>query len=140
MNRELENCRKRATEAESAKNDSMGHATSSVRSSLDSTASGVMASSVGSGKPQSPDDLTKIEGIGKKIQEHLNSGSIWSFTQLSETSVSRLQDILDAAGPAYTMHDPGTWPEQAQLAKDGKWDELSKWQAELKGGRKRKKR
>ncbi|HBY69766.1 MAG TPA: 50S ribosomal protein L21, partial [Flavobacteriaceae bacterium] len=29
-----------------------------------------------------------------------------------------------------------TWPQQAQLAADGKWDELEKLQDELDGGRK----
>jgi len=51
-----------------------------------------------------------------------------------------LQEILDAAGPAYTMHDPGTWPEQGAMARDGEWEKLEKWQSQLKGGRKRKKR
>lgn len=86
------------------------------------------------------DDLTKIEGIGKKIQEHLNNGGIRSFKALASASIPSIQGILDKAGPAYTMHDPGTWPEQAAMARDGKWDELSAWQSKLKGGRKRKKR
>jgi predicted flap endonuclease-1-like 5' DNA nuclease len=87
-----------------------------------------------------PDDLTKIEGVGKKIQEHLNNGGIRTFNELASSPVERLQEILDAAGPAYTMHDPETWPEQGALARDGKWEQLSTWQAQLKGGRKRKKR
>jgi hypothetical protein len=34
------------------------------------------------------------------------------------------------------MHTPTTWPQQAKLAADGKWDELKKLQDELKGGKK----
>ena len=34
------------------------------------------------------------------------------------------------------MHDPTTWPQQSQLAADGKWDELKTLQDELDGGRK----
>ena len=31
--------------------------------------------------------------------------------------------------------DPTTWPQQAKMAADGKWDELKVWQDELDGGR-----
>ncbi len=31
--------------------------------------------------------------------------------------------------------EPGTWPEQAKMAAEGKWDELKKWQDELNGGK-----
>ena len=70
------------------------------------------------------DDLTKVEGIGPKIKGLLNDDHIWSFRQLSESAVSRLQKILDDAGPRYRIHNPGTWPDQAKLAADGKWKEL----------------
>lgn len=80
------------------------------------------------------DNLTKVEGIGPKIQEHLNSDGIWSFAQLASSTVARLQKVLDAAGPRYTVHNPKTWAEQAALARDGKWAELKKWQDELDGG------
>ena len=30
---------------------------------------------------------------------------------------------------------PGTWPEQAKMAHEGRWDELKKWQDELDGGK-----
>ena len=33
------------------------------------------------------------------------------------------------------MHDPKTWPKQAEMAAAGEWDKLSKWQDELKGGK-----
>jgi hypothetical protein len=33
------------------------------------------------------------------------------------------------------MHDPTTWPKQAKLAMEGRWDELKKWQSELDKGR-----
>ena len=80
------------------------------------------------------DKLTKVEGIGPKIQEHLNNDGIWSFAQLAASSIARIQGILDAAGPRYKMHNPKTWAEQAALARDGKWAELKKWQDELDGG------
>jgi len=30
--------------------------------------------------------------------------------------------------------NPGSWPKQAKMAADDKWDELAKWQDEHKGG------
>ena len=81
------------------------------------------------------DDLTKVEGIGPKIQEHLNNGGIYTFDHLSKADVKYLRKILDDAGPAYKVHQPGTWPDQAKMADEGRWDELKKWQNELLGGK-----
>ena len=82
-----------------------------------------------------PDNLKEIEGIGPKIEELLNNEGIFTFAQLAATDTDTLQDILDEAGSAYNRHNPETWVEQAQLAAEGKWDELRTWQAELDGGR-----
>lgn len=81
------------------------------------------------------DDLTKVEGIGPKIKGLLNDESIWSFKQLSETAVSRLEKILEQAGPRYRVHSPKTWPKQALMAHENRWDELKEWQDNHKGGR-----
>ena len=85
--------------------------------------------------PTGPDDLTVIEGVGKKIAGLLHAAGIMSFRELSEQKVSSLRAILDAAGSRYKVHDPGTWARQARLAAGGKWEELRKLQAELKGGK-----
>jgi large subunit ribosomal protein L21 len=74
------------------------------------------------------DDLKKIEGIGPKIAEHFNNAGIFTFAELANTEVSKLQEILTAAGPRYKMHNPRSWPKQAKMAADGKWDELKEWQ------------
>ena len=81
------------------------------------------------------DDLKKIEGIGPKIAEHLTNGGIVTFADLAAAPISRLEEILEAAGPRYRMHNPATWPQQAGLAAEGKWDELEKLQDELDGGK-----
>lgn len=99
-------------------------------------AAGAAMAATATKKPDSSvkDDLTKIEGIGPKIKNLLYDDGIWSFAQLSEVQVSRLQKILDKAGPRYRVHNPKTWPEQAKMAAAGNWDALKKWQDELKGG------
>jgi large subunit ribosomal protein L21 len=81
------------------------------------------------------DDLTKIEGIGPKIAEILQEASISTFAELAQTTPEKIKELLTAAGNRFASHDPDTWPEQAQMAADGKWDELNKWQDELDGGR-----
>lgn len=81
------------------------------------------------------DDLTKIEGIGKKINELLALEKIETFAQLSKQTVKKLKTILDAAGNKYAIHNPASWPKQAKLAATGKLDELAALQKELKGGK-----
>ncbi|REA62162.1 50S ribosomal protein L17 [Dyadobacter luteus] len=81
------------------------------------------------------DDLKKIEGIGPKIADLLIAGGITSFAELAAATPEAIKEILDAAGSQYNVHNPTTWPQQAQLAADGKWDELKTLQDELLGGR-----
>lgn len=85
--------------------------------------------------PAKADDLKKIEGIGPKIAELLQNGGINTFADLAGAEVDRLKAILAEAGSRYTMHDPTTWPQQSQLAADGKWDELKVLQDKLDGGK-----
>ena len=82
------------------------------------------------------DKLTKVEGIGPKIEQLLKNDGIYTFANLAKSSQKRLQAILTAAGNRFKMHNPSTWPQQAKLAADAKWDELKKLQDQLKGGRK----
>ncbi len=81
------------------------------------------------------DKLSTVEGIGPKIAELFNAAGIHSFQDLADTSVDRLKEILEEAGPRYKMHDPTTWPKQASFAAEGKMDELKEYQDSLKGGR-----
>ncbi|MPR32175.1 hypothetical protein [Salmonirosea aquatica] len=85
--------------------------------------------------PVAHDDLKIVEGIGPKIEELLNKEGILTLVHLSEASHERLTDILRAAGKRFQMHDPGSWPRQAELAATGKWEELRAWQEELHKGR-----
>ena len=81
------------------------------------------------------DDLKIVEGIGPKIELLLHDGGIKTWVELSKTPVERLKEILEAAGSRYQMHDPGTWPKQAQYAAEGRFEELREWQDLLDGGK-----
>lgn len=78
------------------------------------------------------DDLKKIEGIGPKIAQTLTDAGIATFAELAKTEPAKISEII--AG-VRGNHVTDTWPQQAQLAADGKWDELKKWQDELDGGK-----
>ena len=82
-----------------------------------------------------PHELQIIEGIGPKIESLLKDGGINNWHDLATADQDKLRGILDAAGPRYRIHDPKTWPKQAELARDGKWDELVEYQKFTDGGR-----
>ncbi len=80
------------------------------------------------------DDLTIVEGIGPKIASILKEAGVDTLIELSKKEPAAIKEILSAAGKRYAIHNPGTWPKQAEMAAAGKWDELKKWQDELDGG------
>ncbi len=82
--------------------------------------------------------LTKVEGIGPKIEGLLKDAGIVTFADLAKAKTTKLKTILEAAGSRYQMHDPSTWAEQAKLAAKNDWASLEKLQVELKGGKRGK--
>jgi len=80
-------------------------------------------------------DLTRIEGIGPKIQEILYENGIETYEMLADADVEDLELVLANAGSRYKSHDPSTWPEQAKLAHEEKWEELDELQDKLQGGK-----
>ena len=86
-------------------------------------------------KADKGDNLTKIEGVGPKISEILSNAGVDSFAKLAAADADKLREILAEAGNRYKAFDPTTWPQQAALAADGKWEELKELQDRLDGGR-----
>ena len=77
------------------------------------------------------DDLKKIEGIGPKIAETLVAAGMVTFADLAKAKPAKIAEIIaDVRG----NHVTDTWPKQAKLAADGKWDELKELQDRLDGG------
>ncbi|MBT0534034.1 50S ribosomal protein L21 [Riemerella anatipestifer] len=81
------------------------------------------------------DDLTLIEDIGPKVAELFAGAGITSFADLAKKTKEELEAILDPNGAVYAAMDPTTWPQQAQLAADGKFEELETLKGQLKGGK-----
>ena len=78
------------------------------------------------------DDLKKIEGVGPKIASTLAEAGLATFADIAKSTPEAISEIIaDVRG----NHVTDTWPAQAKLAAEGKWDELKKWQDELDGGK-----
>ncbi len=83
-------------------------------------------------KKAKADDLKKIEGIGPKIASTLVEAGIATFAELAKSDAAKIAEII---AEVRGNHVTDTWPAQAKLAAEGKWDELKKWQDELDGGK-----
>jgi len=81
------------------------------------------------------DDLKKIEGIGPKASEALVAAGIDTFAKLAKADPANIKEILVAASSRMAHLEPGTWPQQSELAAAGKWDELQVLQDKLDGGK-----
>lgn len=85
--------------------------------------------------PINKDDLKRIEGIGAKIEKILNTAGIYTYAQLAAMTPEAIKPLLDAAGSQFKLHDPKSWPYQAELAAKGDFVQLKQYQDLLLGGR-----
>ncbi len=85
-------------------------------------------------KTAKADDLTKIEGVGPKAAEALTNAGLETFAKVAKADADKMKEILTEASSRMAHLDPTSWPKQAQMAADGKWDELKEWQDNVKGG------
>jgi len=81
------------------------------------------------------DDLKKIEGVGPKAAEAMVNAGLDTFAKVAKADPTKIKDILAAASSRLAHLEPGTWPQQAALAADGKWDALKELQDKLDGGK-----
>jgi small subunit ribosomal protein S2 len=80
------------------------------------------------------DDLTKIEGVGPKAAEYLTAAGLDTFAKVAKAKADKMKEILTEASSRMGHLDPTSWPKQAKMAADGKWEELKEWQDNAKGG------
>ncbi|MDX9728096.1 MAG: hypothetical protein RBT50_02420 [Bacteroidales bacterium] len=72
-----------------------------------------------------PDDLQEVIGIGPKIAKLLMNRGITTWKSLSETAPNYLEAILhEDGGERFRIHNPASWPHQARLLHEGRWDEF----------------
>lgn len=81
------------------------------------------------------DDLKKLEGIGPRIEQLLNNVGLQNYAQLAAMTPDAIKPILEAAGTQFSMHDPKSWPYQAELAAKGEWERLKEYQSLLISGK-----
>tara|TARA_R110002049_G_scaffold306800_4_gene505870 strand:+ start:815 stop:1357 length:543 start_codon:yes stop_codon:yes gene_type:complete len=87
------------------------------------------------GKKIKQDDLKVVEGIGPKIEGLFHSFDIKTWQALSDVSVAKCQEVLNSGGDRYRIHDPSSWPMQAKMCYEGKWEDLKRWQDKHKHGK-----
>ncbi|RSK41799.1 MULTISPECIES: 50S ribosomal protein L21 [Mangrovimonas] len=80
------------------------------------------------------DDLKKIEGAGPKAAEALVNAGLDTFAKVAKATPEELSTILTEASSRLAHLVTETWPKQAGLAAEGKWDELKELQDRLDGG------
>ena len=85
-------------------------------------------------KVSKADDLTKVEGIGPKAAEALVAAGVATFADLAKAKPDAIKTMLTDASSRLAHLEPGSWPKQAKMAADGKWEELKEWQDNTKGG------
>ncbi|GAB3543799.1 hypothetical protein [Spirosoma fluminis] len=73
----------------------------------------------------SVDRFVEIKGMGPRVAELLMQAGIRQFSQLAETPIERIREILSAAGAHYRIYDPTNWPQQAKELADSNFDDLS---------------
>ncbi|WP_111709050.1 50S ribosomal protein L21 [Lutibacter citreus] len=85
-------------------------------------------------KSSKGDDLKKIEGVGPKAAEAMVNAGIDTFAKVAKADPKKLAEILTEASSRLAHLVTDTWPKQADLAANGKWDELKELQDRLDGG------
>ncbi|MFC0603609.1 50S ribosomal protein L21 [Winogradskyella pulchriflava] len=80
------------------------------------------------------DDLKKIEGAGPKAAEALVNAGYETFAKVAKAKPEELSNVLSEASSRLAHIVTDTWPKQAKLAAEGKWDELKELQDRLDGG------
>lgn len=139
LEKELRKCKKRNDELEvdlsNLRNTSSASKSNFVSETVSELPFDASLAFATLGKKVKQDDLKIVEGIGPKIEELFHGAGIKTWKALGSISVEKCQQILDAAGERYVIHNPGTWPQQSQMAYEGKWSELKAWQDSLDGGK-----
>ena len=97
-----------------------------------------MTSDVAYGTMFDQGNLQIVEGIGPEIEKLLKEAGIKDWDALADTQPEQLVGILKNGGSRFQMHNPESWPKQAEMASSGNWDGLINYQKILDGGSQQK--
>jgi large subunit ribosomal protein L21 len=75
-----------------------------------------------------PDDLTRLHGVGEKSAAVLAQVGIVTYAQLAKVSAQDVKTLLVESGNRIT--NPDNWPQQAGFAARGDWEGLANFLAQ----------
>ena len=84
------------------------------RSKADEGDSVLDFSVIGFGSEEDMDDLKQIDGIGKFVEEKLNSIGIYKFSQIAKMSTDMANRVNDAIGLGPGRIERDEWVQQAK--------------------------
>jgi predicted flap endonuclease-1-like 5' DNA nuclease len=128
----------RALEAVTAERDALRTELDAIRRAGDGTTRvdvDVAGAAAVLGHPITADDLTVVEGIDADVATLCRWMGVHTWGDLATTPVSLLRTMLADAGPAYAAVDPGSWPDQARLLAEARWQEFADLAAVARGDR-----
>lgn len=80
------------------------------------------------------DDLTVIEGIGRKMSAALNEAGMMTYADVAAADEEQLRTAIEAAGMRFST-SLTTWSQQAAYAARGDWEGLAQFKSTLTSGR-----
>ncbi|MGB6154237.1 MAG: hypothetical protein WBG48_19805 [Pricia sp.] len=75
------------------------------------------------------DDLKIIYGVGPKLESVFNKNGIVSYADLAKADSTKIQNILEEAGPTFKNVDTSDWKKQAEVGATEGTEALEKWVA-----------
>jgi predicted flap endonuclease-1-like 5' DNA nuclease len=86
------------------------------------------------GREITADDLTVVEGIEPHTAMLCHWIGIHTWWDLATTEVSLLRTMLADAGSRFADVDPTTWPTQARLLAEGRWQVFADVTVDIRAG------
>lgn len=75
------------------------------------------------------DDLKIIHGIGPKLEGVFNKNGISTYGELAKADKTKIEEILEEAGPVFKNVDTADWKKQAEVGTEGGEEALKTWVA-----------
>lgn len=97
-----------------------------VAAAVTDSKQGVNFARVGKADESQKDDLKKISGVGKFIEEKLNKIGIYTYAQISNFTLEDIQTVTDLIEFFPGRIERDNWVGQAKILKEGGSTEFSK--------------